>query len=46
MSKLVIAVLVTVLLGGTALYVVGSQLAPAVGGAGMQTRARIEEAFQ
>ncbi|WP_426451470.1 hypothetical protein ACP26L_05000 [Paenibacillus sp. S-38] len=46
MSKLIITVLVSVLLGGSALYVVGGQLVPALGTAGVHTRSNIEDAFQ
>ncbi|MCZ8523488.1 MULTISPECIES: hypothetical protein [Paenibacillus] len=46
MSKLIIAVLMAVLLGGSTLYVVGGQLVPAVGTAGATTRSNIVDAFQ
>ncbi|WP_201305395.1 hypothetical protein [Paenibacillus puerhi] len=46
MSKLVIAILLAVLLGGTVLYVVGGQLAPAAGSAGSRTQLRIQDAFE
>ncbi|WP_176835618.1 MULTISPECIES: hypothetical protein [unclassified Paenibacillus] len=46
MSKLVIAVLLTVLVAGAALYTVGGQLAPAAGTAGNQTKLRIQDAFE
>jgi hypothetical protein len=45
MSKLIVAVLLTVLIGGAALYVVGGQLAPAAGTAGSRTQTRIQDAF-
>lgn len=46
MSKIVVAVLMSVLLSGAALYVLGTQIVPAAGSAGNQTRAQIHNAFQ
>ncbi|WP_281889652.1 hypothetical protein [Paenibacillus sp. YYML68] len=46
MSKLVIAVMLSVLLGGTVLYVVGGQLVPAATVSGGKTRVQIQNAFQ
>lgn len=46
MSKIVVAVLMAVLLSGATLYVLGTQIVPATGSAGNQTRAQIHNAFQ
>ena len=45
-SKLVIALLITVLLGGAAMFAVGQRLVPAVGMAGVRTQSTIQDAFQ
>lgn len=46
MSKIVIAVLMSVLLAGATLYVIGTQMVPAAGTAGKQTSLQINNAFQ
>ncbi|WP_187385788.1 hypothetical protein [Gorillibacterium timonense] len=46
MSKLVVSVLLTVLLAGAVLVVIGSQLIPAAQSAGTHTRTQIGDAFQ
>jgi hypothetical protein len=46
MGKLVVTILIAVLLGGAALYAVGSQLVPATGTAGTNTKGKINTAFQ
>jgi len=46
MSKLVVSILLTVLMAGAVLAVVGNQLLPATGAAGTHTREQIQEAFQ
>ncbi|MCP3774252.1 hypothetical protein NLX71_13195 [Paenibacillus sp. MZ04-78.2] len=46
MSKIVIAMLMAVLLGGATLYVLGAQIVPAAGTAGAKTNTQINNAFQ
>lgn len=46
MSKLVVSVLLTVLLAGAVLAVIGNQLLPAAHTAGTNTRSQISDAFQ
>ncbi|WP_438432549.1 hypothetical protein [Gorillibacterium sp. sgz500922] len=46
MSKLVVSVLLTVLMAGAVLAVVGNQLLPATNTAGTHTRDQIRQAFQ
>lgn len=46
MSKIVIAMLMAVLLGGATLYVLGAQIVPATGTAGTKTNSQINHAFQ
>lgn len=45
MSKLVVSVLLTVLLAGCVLAVIGNRVVPSVGTAGVQTGNRIDAAF-
>lgn len=46
MSKIVVAVLLAVLMGGAALYAIGAQMVPATGAAGTHTKNQINSAFQ
>ncbi|CAG7646124.1 hypothetical protein ACFQI7_23315 [Paenibacillus allorhizosphaerae] len=46
MSKIVITVLITVLIGGATLFAIGRQIVPATATAGIQTRTQINQAFQ
>ncbi|MBC8079088.1 MAG: hypothetical protein H7X86_02000 [Gorillibacterium sp.] len=46
MTKLVVSVLLTVLLAGTVLAVIGNQIVPATRTAGINTGLQIEEAFR
>lgn len=46
MSKVIVAVLITVLIGGAVLFAVGRQVVPATATAGTKTRTQINQAFQ
>ena len=46
MSKLVVSVLLTVILAGTVLAVIGNRIVPATRSAGINTGLQIEEAFR
>lgn len=45
MTKLVVALLMTVLMAGASIYVVGTQIVPATGTAGTTQRTQIQTAF-